>query len=143
MRSLKRPGTVMGLFALGLEAMGVASGAYEYGAFPLQLFGVPLCIPLMWVLVMMLAYVISTEYGVTAGVLGAYSLDLILEPMAYFTGIWTWLEPFSAQVYWGSTTANAAVWILMCYAGVKLWENYQNPFIPCKPLCYLKRGRKR
>ena len=32
MRKLKRPGAVMGLFVLGVEATGVASGAYVYGA---------------------------------------------------------------------------------------------------------------
>ena len=32
MRKLKRPGAVMGLFALGVEATGIASGAYVYGA---------------------------------------------------------------------------------------------------------------
>ncbi|MBA7715369.1 hypothetical protein ES703_124410 [subsurface metagenome] len=42
MRRLRHPGVVMGLFALGLEANGVASGAYVYGDFPLKIFGVPL-----------------------------------------------------------------------------------------------------
>ena len=122
MMKFKRPGAVMGIFALGLEATGVASGAYAYGAFPIKLLGVPLCIPFMWVLVMMLAYVVAEDHGVAMGVLVAWGLDLVLEPMAYFTGIWTWLRPYTAQIYWGSTTANAVVWLLMCYAGVKLWE---------------------
>ncbi|GAH19825.1 unnamed protein product, partial [marine sediment metagenome] len=30
-RKVKHPGAVMGIFALGLEATGVASGAYVYG----------------------------------------------------------------------------------------------------------------
>jgi len=45
MRRLKRPGAVMGLLALGLEAAGVASGAYVYGDFPIKILGVPLSIP--------------------------------------------------------------------------------------------------
>ena len=112
----------MGLFALGLEATGVASGAYVYGDFPLKILGVPLCIPVMWVLVMAMAYVISKEHGPLAGVLSAYSLDLALEPIAYYTGIWTWLEPYTLQVYWGSTVANALVWLGMCCIGIKIWE---------------------
>ena len=112
----------MGLFALGLEATGVASGAYIYGDFPIKILGVPLCIPVMWVLVMAMAYVISKEHGPLVGVLSAYSLDLALEPIAYYTGIWTWLEPYTMQVYWGSTVANALVWLGMCYLGIKLWE---------------------
>ena len=47
MRELRRPGTVMGLLALGLEATGVASGAYVYGDFPIKILGVPLFIPVM------------------------------------------------------------------------------------------------
>jgi len=119
---LKRPGAVMGLFALGLEATGVMSGAYAYGDFPIKLFGVPLCIPVMWVLVGLMAYVLSCKYGLMVGVLGAYSLDLILEPVAYFTGIWTWLEPYTMQVYWGSTVANALVWVGMCLLGILLFS---------------------
>ena len=56
------------------------------------------------------------------GVLVAYSVDLILEPVAYITGMWTWLEPYTLQVYWGSTVANALVWMGMCLIGIKLWE---------------------
>jgi len=72
MKRLNRPGAVMGLFALGLEATGVASGAYVYGDFPIKILGVPLCIPVMWVLVMALAYVVSLEHGPLVGVLVAY-----------------------------------------------------------------------
>ena len=121
MRKLRRPGTVMGLFALGLEATGVASGAYVYGDFPLKILGVPLCIPVMWVLVMALAYVISKEHCTLVGVLSAYSLDLALEPIAYYTGIWTWLQPYTPKIYFGSTIANALVWAGMCLIGIKLW----------------------
>jgi len=121
MRKIKYPGAVMGIFSLGLEATGVASGAYVYGAFPIKLLGVPLFVPIMWILIMKLAYVVAEDHGVAVGVLAAWGLDLVLEPFAWVTGIWTWLQPFTAQVYWGSTTANAVVWILMAYAGIKLW----------------------
>jgi uncharacterized membrane protein len=80
----------------------------------------------MWVLVMALAYVVNDKYGPVAGILTAYSLDLILEPAAYFTGIWTWLKPYTAQVYFGSTLANALVWAGMCLIGIKLWEAHTN-----------------
>ena len=122
MKRLNRPGAVMGLFALALEATGVAAGAYVYGDFPIKILGVPLCIPVMWVLVMTLAYVVSLEHGPLIGVLAAYSVALILEPVAFYTGIWTWLEPYTAQIYFGSTIANALVWAGMCLIGIKLWD---------------------
>jgi len=122
MKRLNRPGTVMGIIALALEAAGVASGAYVYGDFPIKILGVPLCIPVMWVLVMALAYAVSLKHGPLIGVLAASSVDLILEPIAFYTGIWTWLEPYTAQIYFGSTIANALVWAGMCLIGIKLWE---------------------
>jgi hypothetical protein len=38
---------------------------------------------------MILAYVVSERYGPTIGVLATCSVDLVLEPLAYYTGIWT------------------------------------------------------
>ena len=126
MRKLRHPGTLMGLFALALEATGVASGAYVYGDFPFKILGVPLCIPIMWILVMAMAYVVSERYGPAVGVLAVYGIDLILEPVAYYTGIWTWLQPYTPQIYFGSTIANALVWAGMCLIGIKLWEVHMN-----------------
>ena len=122
MRKLKRPGAVMGIFALGLEATGVASGAYVYGDFPIKILGVPLCIPVMWVLVMAIAYVVSERYGPAVGVLAVCGVDLILEPFAYATGIWVWFQPYTPQIYFGSTIANALVCGLMGLLGIKLWD---------------------
>jgi len=33
-----------------------------------------------------------------------------------------WLEPYTPQIYFGSTIANALVWAGMCLIGIKLWE---------------------
>ena len=127
MRRLKRPGAVMGLFALGLEATGVASGAYVYGDFPLKILGVPLCIPVMWVLMMALAYVVSERYGPTVGVLTPCGVDLmILEPVAYYLNWWRWVSPYSLLLIPFGTGANALVWAGMCFIGIKLWEAKTN-----------------
>jgi uncharacterized membrane protein len=56
------------------------------------------------------------------GVLATCSVDLVLEPLAYYTGIWTWLQPYTLQIYFGSTVANALVWAGMCLIGIKFWE---------------------
>ena len=123
MRKLRRPGTVMGLFALGVEATGVASGAYVYGDFPLKILGVPLCIPVMWVLIMAMAYVISERYGPTVGVLAVCGVDLmILEPIAYSLNWWRWMSPYSFLIIPFGTVANTLVWGGMCLIGIKLWE---------------------
>ena len=123
MRKLKHPGAVMGIFALGLEATGVASGAYVYGDFPIKILGVPLCIPVMWVLIMAMAYVISERYGPTVGVLTVCGVDLmILEPIAYSLNWWRWDSPYSLLIIPFGTVANAIVWALMGLIGIKLWD---------------------
>jgi len=123
MRKLRRLGAVMGLFALVLEAAGVASGAYVYGDFPIKILGVPLCIPVMWVLVMALAYVVSERYGPAVGVLATCGVDLmILEPVAYHLNWWRWVSPYSLLVIPFGTVANALVWGGMCLIGIRLWE---------------------
>ena len=127
MRKLRCPGAVMGLFALGLEATGVASGAYVYGDFPIKILGVPLCIPVMWVLMMALAYVVSERYGPAVGVLTVCGVDLmILEPVAYRLNWWRWESPYSLLVIPFGTVANALVWAGMCLIGIKLWESKRN-----------------
>ena len=127
MRKLKHPSAVMGLFALILEATGVASGAYVYGDFPLKILGVPLCIPIMWVLVMALAYVVSERYGPAVGVLAVCGVDLmILEPIAYRLNWWRWESPYSLLIIPFGTVANALVWSGMCLIGIKLWEMKKN-----------------
>ena len=61
-------------------------------------------------------------YGPAIGVLATCSVDLVLEPLAYYTGIWIWLQPYTPQIYFGSTVANALVWTGMCLIGIKFWE---------------------
>ena len=46
---------------MGLEVTGVVSGAYVYGDFPIKILDVPLCIPVMWILVMAMAYIVSEK----------------------------------------------------------------------------------
>jgi uncharacterized membrane protein len=65
----------------------------------------------------------SERYGPAIGILATCSVDLILEPVAYATGIWTWLQPYTPQIYFGSTIANALVWAGMCLIGIKIWES--------------------
>ena len=121
MRKLRRLGAVMGLFALVLEAAGVASGAYVYGDFPIKILSVPLCIPVMWVLVMALAYGVSERYGPAVGVLATCGVDLmILEPVAYRLNWWRWVSPYSLLVIPFGTVANALVWAGMCLIGIRL-----------------------
>lgn len=110
-----------GLYAFLLEAGGVASGIYTYGDFLIKILGVPLFIPIMWVAIAFLACLMYRRYG-WKGIFIAYGFDLILEPLAYYTGLWTWLNTYTPQIYFGSTVLNVLVWIGMCLLGAKLYS---------------------
>jgi len=69
---------------------------------------------------MALAYVVSERYGPAVGALAMCSVDLVLEPVAYATGIWKWLQPYIPQIYFGSTIANALIWAGIGLIGIKL-----------------------
>ena len=121
MRKLKHPGTVMGLFALGLEVVGVASGAYVYASFPIRILGVPLFVPTMWVILSYLAYLLYNRYGIF-GILSVWLIDLLcLEPIAYTFNLWRWTQPYTVLTVPFGTVANAGVWIFMMALGTKLW----------------------
>lgn len=103
----------LSLLGLTLELFGVNNGCYHYGAYPLKFFGVPISIPLGWAIVCGLAYIISVKYGVFIGVLTAYTIDLILEPIAFYGGLWTWTNTATAKIYFNSTLGNVIVWLIM------------------------------
>ena len=107
----------MSLLGLALEILGVNSGCYQYGNLPLKFFGVPISIVVGWAIVCAVAYFISTKKGLLVGVLTAYAIDLALEPIAHFTGIWTWANTQTAQIYFGSTVGNVIIWLLMLVVG--------------------------
>lgn len=106
------------ILGLALEILGVNSGCYSYGDFPIKFFGVPISIVIGWAIVCGVAYWVSTKKGLLVGVLSAYAIDLALEPIAYFTGIWTWANTPTPQIYFDSTIGNVVIWLMMLTIGV-------------------------
>lgn len=110
-----------GSLALALELVGVNSGAYTYGEFPLKLDGVPLSIPLMWVLVGFLSCFFKEKLGWKGVLLTALIDLLILEPLTYFFNVWWWTNPRTALVNPFGTVANFLVWLVMAGLGAILF----------------------
>lgn len=89
-------------FGLGVERLGVSTGwpfsAYEYtSALQPQVWGVPVVVPLAWLMMAYPAWTIGTRLSgarVWRIVIGAYALtawDLFLDPQMVTEGYWTWL----------------------------------------------------
>lgn len=99
------------LGTLIMEIIGVSHSFYFYGSFPNKIFGVPLFIPIAWSIICLFSYFISTKKGILIGIVCGYLIDLALEPMAFYSGAWTWASTGTPQIYFGSTIGNALVWV--------------------------------
>lgn len=96
--------TVAGGGGLLAEAVGVATGFpfgdYAYtGSLGLQILGVPVVVPLAWVMMAWPALVVArtlTSGRVAVTAVGAIALttwDVFLDPQMVAAGHWTWLQP--------------------------------------------------
>ena len=85
----------------------------------------PLAIIMGWIAVAYLSYLIATKlHNATLGVLGGCSIDLLLEPLAYYTGLWVWYStPYSVITYFGAPPGNAIGWFLLTFLGSKILEH--------------------
>jgi putative membrane protein len=90
-----------GLFA---EAIGVATGwpfgGYAYtGSLGAELFGVPLVVPLAWVMMAWPALVVARTLAtrgpavVALGAVALTSWDVFLDPQMVAAGHWSWFDP--------------------------------------------------
>ena len=113
---------LIGTTALALEVLGVSSGAYYYGGFPLKLLGVPPSIILMWIAVAQVAYHLFEAYGSTGAVVVPLFDLFLLEPLAYYVEAWRWVTPYTLLVEPFGTTANFVVWLGMCCLGVMVYS---------------------
>lgn len=95
-----------------LEALGVATGiifgTYQYGSgLGPELLGVPLLIPILWVIVMLGSMQLAAHFkNAWQRVLGAAVIavifDLLLEQAATRIGYWSWagVIPLSNYIWW-------------------------------------------
>jgi len=106
------------VFATLLELLGVNSRTYGYGDFPFKLFGLPLVIPLLWILVGYLSHILYCKDGVK-GVALLPLVDLfVLEPTAYYLNLWRWTTPLSLLIVPFGTVANVLIWSGLSFLGV-------------------------
>lgn len=102
---------VLGLFAMLIESVGVATG-FPYGEFthaiPGKIFGlVPLIVFFSWPPLVLLARRVAGAF--VPALLLLITFDLLLDPGAVGIGMWSWSNP---GMYYGVPIVNFAGWLL-------------------------------
>lgn len=132
---------VIVVVAWGSEALGSKTG-FPFGAYDYtvtlqpQLLGVPLLIPLAWLMMLSPAWAVAQRItGRTSGpafvVVSAVAFtawDLFLDPQMVHWGLWVWEE---GGAYFGIPPVNFAGWLLV--AGL-ITALARPPALPQKPL---------
>lgn len=129
------------------EAVGAATdlpfGAYGYtDALQPQLLGVPLLIPLAWLMLLPPAWAVAARIaGRTSGpafvawsAIAMTAWDLFLDPQMVAWGLWRWDEP---GAYFGIPMLNFAGWLLVTAVVTLLARPGRLPLGPIRPLVLL------
>lgn len=96
---------------------------YAYHGYKLMLGNVPLFIPLAWIVVAYVSYHIAKRTNLIIGASFGCLLDLLLEPLAYYTGIWTWYAtPYPSINYFNAPIGNIIGWFILALVGAKILE---------------------
>ncbi len=140
-RRTLRLAVVVGVLAWGIEALGSTTGfpfgAYHYtNSLQPQLLGVPIIIPLAWLMMLppawAIAWLITGRYGTPAFILVsalAFTVwDLFLDPQMAAWGFWVWERPGG---YFGIPWANYFGWLL---ASALLTALARPTDLPLRPL---------
>jgi len=100
--------------------------AFQVYFYPLQLYafvllgGVPLSIVLGWGVVIYLCHQVYRKLGLPAAILTAVGMDVLLEPLAFYAGLWIWVkpDPLCPIHYFNAPLGNLVGWILFVSVGL-------------------------
>jgi uncharacterized membrane protein len=133
--------------AFAAEAIGAATdlpfGAYEYTALlQPQLLGVPLVIPVAWLMLLPSSWAVARliwgrRGGLAFALLSGVALtawDLFLDPQMVRWGVWRWDAP---GAYFGIPLQNFGGWILVATLITLLVRPERLPGLPLRPLLVL------
>jgi len=112
--------TVAVLMIAEENAVMMLTNNYAYYEYHLWVGGLPVAITLAWLVVVYLGFQLSVV--VKSRLLGALitsSVDLILEPAAYYWGLWVWYPTVYTPVsYFNAPVFNGIGWFLFTLIGV-------------------------
>ena len=117
--------TLVALFGFFLELLGTHGRCYAYGdIFLVKFLLVPPSIVLMWGVLGWAAWQVYLKWGLVASVLTPVAVDfLVLEPLAYWTGLWSWAETLTPKVWFGSSVGNLIVYVCVALFAIYTYNN--------------------
>jgi uncharacterized membrane protein len=130
---------VAGGGGLGAEAVGVATGlpfgVYSYtGTLGAEVLGVPVVVPLAWVMMAWPALVVGRALGrgpvrvVLVGAVALAAWDLFLDPQMVDAGHWVWDDPTPAlPLVPGIPLSNYAGWLVVSLAMIAALHRFIGP----------------
>jgi len=115
--------TLVATFGFLLDYLGTHSKCYIYGdMYITKIFLMPPCIMVMWGVLGWLAWKMYQRKGWAAGLVTPVALDFaIMEPLAFYTGLWTWAGTMTPRV-WFSTVGNYVVYVWVAIFAISVWR---------------------
>ena len=110
------------------NAVMMLTGNYAYYGYHLWIGGLPVAVALAWLVVAYLGLQLSTVFKSRClGALIASSIDLILEPAAYYWGLWVWYPTvYSPVSYFNAPVMNGAGWFFFTLISVLILNKFVN-----------------
>ncbi len=132
--------TLAWIFEVLGSSTGIPFGAYHYtAAFQPQLLGVPLLIPLAWLMMLPPAWAVAQRITgrssgpafVAVSALAFTAWDLFLDPQMVHWGLWVWDAQALPGAYFGIPLVNFAGWLLV---SALITAAVRPPALPDQPL---------
>lgn len=120
------------------------TGNYAYpSGYHLWIGSLPLAIMLAWMVVAYLGFLAASKLeSLLLGALAASSIDVLLEPLAYYLGLWTWHPTVYSPVYYFSAPLqNAFGWFLLTLLGAHILKKSSHAIERSMIATYANRKR--
>lgn len=103
----------------------ILTQGYSYSGYQLWIGEFPVGIMLAWIAISYIGFLITNRVrNPLVGAITASSMDLGLEPAAYYFGLWTWHKNFPIGClnfrYFNASVGNALGWLIMVLIGTTI-----------------------
>ena len=99
--------------AVEILVMELTYNYYYPHHYQLWIHNFPLSIALAWITVSYMGFLLARRSNILIGALSASSIDALLEPLAYYLGLWIWRlpAPYPTVYYFNAPVGNCLGWV--------------------------------